>query len=124
MGEMAEIPERVGILETKMDRVEEGVANFRDFQKDAREFFTDSRSRAIAEKEFHDRRDKENAERQDLRDKKMAIRLTILGLVLGALALWPIIKDVLGVKVSVNAPPSVSQQSAPQDTKLPPGYVK
>jgi hypothetical protein len=37
---MAEASERLGRLEVRMDLVERGVANFRDFQEDARDFFS------------------------------------------------------------------------------------
>ena len=37
---MAAMPERMGRLETRMDRVEEGISNFRAFQADACDFFS------------------------------------------------------------------------------------
>ena len=37
---MPELPDRVGILEHRVNKVEEGVANFREFQEEARDFFS------------------------------------------------------------------------------------
>lgn len=51
--------EAIGRLEERMDRVEEGVANFKAFQRDAREFFTEAQTRALLEKEFRNTRDQE-----------------------------------------------------------------
>jgi hypothetical protein len=50
---------KIGKLETRMDKVEEGVSNFRAFQVEARDFFTRSDERAKAEQKFHDKRDAE-----------------------------------------------------------------
>ena len=75
---MSEAPEGLGKLEWRMDRVEEGVANFRDFQKDAREFFTRADERAKAEKTFHDLRDKENKERMDERHRQNQEKLAVV----------------------------------------------
>ena len=44
---------KIGKLETRMDKVEEGVSNFRAFQVEARDFFTRSDERAKAEQKFH-----------------------------------------------------------------------
>ena len=56
---MKEPDERLGVLESRMDKVEEGVANFRTFQVDARDFFSRADERAKNEKAFHELRDKE-----------------------------------------------------------------
>ena len=42
-----------------MSRVEEGVSNFRAFQVDAREFFTEQRTRAKSDAEYRTLRDEE-----------------------------------------------------------------
>ena len=75
---MAEIPERVGILETKMDRVEEFAANSLRFQATAAAFFVRADERAEAERDFHNTRDKENASRDDRRDRKWNLRTGII----------------------------------------------
>jgi hypothetical protein len=68
--DVAETPERLGRLEQRMERVEEGVANFRDFQATARDFFSRADERAIREKLFHETRDKEIKEAIEAADKK------------------------------------------------------
>lgn len=42
-----------------MDKLEEGISNFRNFQVEARAFFTENKTRAKAEMEFHNKRDEE-----------------------------------------------------------------
>ena len=51
--------ERTGRLEERVDKLEEGISNFRNFQVEARAFFIESKTWAKAEMEFHNRRDEE-----------------------------------------------------------------
>ena len=103
---MAGIPERVGILETDMKTVKEGVANFRDFQKDAREFFTESRSRAAAEMEFHNKRDQEIKDSWNLRTN-IVIAVGTLASVLLAILIWLHGQDA--IKKGVLTLPNIGQ---------------
>ena len=57
---MPEAPERLGRLEWRMDRVEAGVANFIEFQKDAREFFTLHAERERSAEDIESKRHSEN----------------------------------------------------------------
>jgi hypothetical protein len=110
--------ERLAALETKMGRVEEGVSNFREFQSEARDFFSRADERAQNETAFHNLRDQEIKDALEARDKVLNRRLVIIGLILSILALWPIIKD-MGIRIGISTSP-ISSQSAPQDAKIPP----
>ena len=88
------IDKNLAVLDLRVRRVEEGVSNFRDFQVEARQFFTESKTR-------EDQRDKdlklyneEVANNLKYHDKissshsrKVNFRLTIFGLILTFLAL-------------------------------------
>ena len=102
-----------------MNRVEEGVSNFREFQVDARDFFSRADERAKDEEKQRNKRDQEIKDTLTERDARLNRRLVIIGLLISALALWPILKDFAHLKVSVNAPTSISQQSSPQSAEKP-----
>jgi hypothetical protein len=51
--------ERTGRLEERVNKLEEGVSNFRAFQVEAREFFTENRTQRKSEMEFHNTRDQQ-----------------------------------------------------------------
>lgn len=114
-----ELPERVAILENQMDRVEEGISNFRSFQVEAREFFTRADERAKAEMAFHNTRDREIKDTLALSNQ----RTNFLMLIIAALSLIAAVAGVfIGVreyqrKISLAAPTSISQQ--PQSAELP-----
>ena len=50
--------------------LKEGVANFREFQTTAKEFFNRQDERAKTEKEFHNKRDAENKEAMEARHRQ------------------------------------------------------
>ena len=76
-----------------MNRVEEGVANFRDFQQEARNYFTEARTRAATEKLFHEKRDKEIKEALQTSNDKLNQNISKRSL------LW----QVVGVLVAIMA---------------------
>lgn len=82
-----------------MDRVEEGVANFRSFQADMRDFTAEWRG-AQAEKEKIEK----------VRISRLTIALTIIGLLLAYLT-W----RVDAKRISEVLAPGVSQQHFQQD---------
>lgn len=90
---MEEPSERVAVLETRMNRVEEGVANFRGFQQEARDFFMESRTRAATEKLFHETRDREIKEALQASNDKLNRNISRRSL------LW----QVVGVFVAIMA---------------------
>lgn len=51
--------ERFGRLEVRMDRVEKGVSNFVDFQKEARDFFSEHRATEAEREKQLNKRDQE-----------------------------------------------------------------
>ena len=72
-----------------MGRVEDGIANFRDFQTFMRDFVSRNDERAKAEElrekteqEFHDKRDQEHKEAIVARDRTMNLRIALAGLIL------------------------------------------
>ncbi len=76
-----------------MDRVEEGVSNFRAFQRDARDFFTEHRSIAAEQEKQRAARDEaikealaEVQQRQDRKLTFIGIAIAFLTLFCGALA--------------------------------------
>ena len=108
---MADIQGRIGRLEVEMEQVQVGVANFRQFQVDARHFFT----------EF-----KTNEANKEKTDSKRArfhyFLLTLLsGLIVGMFVF--LLNHYDGKKVSLFAEPSVqSSQQPPQDAGGPTGH--
>ena len=115
---MADIAERIGILENRMTRVEEGVANFRQFQAKAAEFFVRADERAENQIAFHNTRDAEIKAALDRRDRSLNRRLAVIGLILTLIGLWPVVKDVIHIKVSMTAP--TTSFNSPEDAKIPP----
>jgi hypothetical protein len=98
MGEMAEIPERVGILETTVDKLSEGVANFRQFQFEARDFFMESRTERAKDKEFRDLRDRELKDAIASREKKHDTELAEASLRTSKRSvMWTIVQTLVAV---------------------------
>ena len=78
----------IGRIEERLDRVEEGVSNFRDFQQEARDFFTRADERAIHRVQ---QEEEEKEERDRLDQRRSRLHFTLLGglisLIVG-LTLW------------------------------------
>jgi hypothetical protein len=74
-----------------VDKLEEGVSNFRAFQVEAREFFTESKTRAKAEMEFHNLRDQQI--KDALGSANLSIRRWMMGI--AALACLASIVDII-----------------------------
>lgn len=70
-----------------MERVEAGVANFREFQVDARDFFSRADERAISEEMQRNRRDQKIKETLIEHNAKMNNRLLMAGIVIAFLTL-------------------------------------
>jgi hypothetical protein len=104
--------ERMGRLETRMDRVEEGVSNFRLFQAKAAEFYVLADERAENEMEFHNTRDQEIKDALRARERSLNHRLAVIGIILTLMGLWPIFKDIAHIKLSFNSPAVQSTQNA------------
>jgi hypothetical protein len=100
-----------------MDRVEEGVANFREFQNDARKFFTRADTRDEERKIHQDTRDKELKAAVDLHTAKQNKWFALLGLIVATMALligWLTYRDSQR-KVGDNHPVTQSQSLTPQN---------
>lgn len=100
----------------------EGVANFRSFQNDAREFFHRADERAKTEKEFHNTRDAEIKEAMEARHRDNAFRFNVIGIVLTAvLALLAFLtwRDTQQKNSFASPVPGVSYSQPPQEGKLP-----
>lgn len=82
--------ERTGRLEERVNKLEEGVSNFRAFQVEAREFFTEIRTQKKAEIEFHNTRDQQI--KDALSKSNMAIKRWMM--LIAALACLASIVDV------------------------------
>ena len=122
---MAAMTERVGKLETRMERVEEGIANFRVFQGDARDFFSRADERAISDKEHRDKRDEEikNAlhSREHSADHKLNVIMAVVA-ILGALTMsLTLLLGYLTFRDTVrkNSFAEPVSQSRTQDTGIP-----
>lgn len=120
---MAAMPERMGRLETRMDRVEEGISNFRAFQTDARDFFSRADERAIAEKEHGDRRDEEIKEalhsREHSADHKLNAIMAVVA-ILGALTMsLTLLLGYLTYRDTVRKNSFAEPVSQSQDTGIP-----
>jgi hypothetical protein len=124
-GKLPDVGERLGRLEERMNRVEQGVSNFREFQADARDFFSRADERAKNEAVHRNRRDEEIKSTLAASDRKMNRRLGFAGLVVAILALlvgWLTYRDSQR-KVGENTAPVVqsSQQNQQQDAGGPTG---
>lgn len=99
-----DVPGRVGRLEVQMEQVQEGIANYRQFQKDAREFFTEFKT------------NEEHRKRKDAVRSKF--HFTLLGLLCALIvALFTfLLSHFDGKKASFWAAPSV-QSSQMQHAK-------
>lgn len=120
---MAAMPERMGRLETRMDRVEEGISNFRAFQTDARDFFSRADERAIAEKEHRDRRDEEIKKalhsREHSADHKLNAIMAVVA-ILGALTMsLTLLLGYLTYRDTVRKNSFAEPVSQSQDTGIP-----
>jgi hypothetical protein len=100
---MPDAAERFGRLEVRMERVEEGIANFREFQVDARKFFT--------------RADKDAEHRKEVDARRAKIHYLLLTLLIGmVLAMFTFILSKLpNIHISLN--PHVSQS---ETSTIPP----
>ena len=108
--------ERLATLEEQMNRVEEGVANFRQFQTDARDFFSRADERAENEKDFHNLRDKENAKREGRRWKLAGFVLAFLTLVIAVLTYLEANRQIHGNLTTAQPGTAVSSSQQPQQT--------
>ena len=119
---MAEPAERLGILENRMDRVEEGVANFRQFQVDARDFFTEHRTNELRREEFQNKRDQEIKDTLIQRHQKTDTKMNILMVIIAALTLllgWLALRDTEQKNSFASPVPGISYSQPPQEGKLP-----
>ena len=111
--------ERMGRLEERMNSVEEGVANFRDFQVDARDFFTRSDERA----KFRMKQDIEEKEERDKVDKKRSrIHFWWLGLLSALIVVGFLCPARMG-RVDFTKQHKISQDhqhQTTQDATIPP----
>ena len=105
---MAENGERFGRLEVRMERVEEGVANFKSFQTDMRKFVTRFET------------NEENRQKTDSR--RARIHYALLTLLIGiVIAMFTFILTKLPY-IHIGFGPSVvqsSQKQPPQDAGVP-----
>jgi hypothetical protein len=97
-----------------MNRVEEGVANFRDFQQDARDFFTEHRTNEARREEFQNKRDQEIKDHLARRDFWFMLAVALMGLVLG----WLTYRDSERKISATSANPVVSYEQK-QDAANP-----
>ena len=79
--------ERFGRLEERMNVVEEGVSNFRNFQVDARDFFSRADERARTEMEFHNKRDREIKDALAVANRRLNTHIAIASLIIGTMLL-------------------------------------
>jgi hypothetical protein len=115
--------ERVGRLEERMNRVEEGIANFRAFHQDVREFITRADTRDEERKDALERRDNEVKEAVRRRESKLNMWFAILGLtvaILTGLVGYLTYRDSQR-KLGETAKPVVSST---QDSGLPQGITQ
>jgi hypothetical protein len=86
--------DKISALERKMAAVEtnqamliQGVANFRDFQAEGRDFYSRSDERSIAEKEFHNKRDQEIKDALMAHNNRQTLMLALLMVIVAALGI-------------------------------------
>ena len=79
--------ERFGRLEERMNVVEEGVSNFRNFQVDARDFFSRADERARTEIEFRNKRDREIKDALAGANRRLNTHIAIASLIIGTMLL-------------------------------------
>lgn len=108
-----------------MNRVEQGVSNFREFQADARDFFSRADERAKNEAAHRNQRDEEIKSTLTASTRRMNRRLGFAGLVVAILALlvgWLTYRDSQR-RLGENVAPVVesSQQNQQQDAGGPTG---
>jgi hypothetical protein len=107
--------ERLAGLEARMTPVEAGVSNFRIFQAEARDFFSEHRASEKAHREFQDKRDQEIKERLDRRDRRFSIAIAVLMVLLSYLAY----RDSTQKTSFAIQAPSFSTQDQPQMSTIP-----
>ena len=97
-----QIEARLGGLEQRVSRMEpvqealvEGVSNFRDFQRDGRDFFARADERAKNEKAFHEKRDSEIKADMLLRHQENQEKLGAVGSKINMIGLWVAILSLL-----------------------------
>ncbi len=127
-----DINERIAKLEVKMNRVEEGVANFRTFQQDARDFFTEHRTEAREQERRRKERDEEIKAALQAAERKQDRKLAIIGIALACLTLFcgaiAALEAWHQLKTGELAPPSIfssmtqgpAYASDKQDARIPP----
>ena len=111
-----------------MNVVEEGVANFRSFQADARDFFSRADERAQVEAEFHNKRDQEIKDALLEANSKLNARIGIASLIVGVLLVilailaLPELNHVLHGDLSRGDPGwrLASTKNTPQISTIPP----
>lgn len=98
-----------------MDRVEEGVSNFRQFQTKGLDFFSRSDERAITEQQFHNKRDQEIKDALLAHNSRQTFMLGLLMFIVAALgvvlALPPAIKALHDTGIHF---PKIFTLTAPQ----------
>ena len=107
-----------------MDRVEEGIANFRAFQVDARDFFSRADERATAEMTFHNQRDQEIKDALAVaahRTDRWMLFIAILSLIAVSVGVYVGVREYQHKLSSVRSP-TVVQSVQPQDAGLPQSY--
>ena len=104
-----------------MGVVEEGVANFRDFQATARDFFSRADERAENQKEFQETRDKEIKAAIERRERRFTHLTVIAGILFTAtLVMLAILTYRDSKRAAENVPPhSVSEVQSPQNAAQP-----
>lgn len=125
---MPDIPERLARAEVKLETALAGVANFRQFQTDARAFFTRHDAREEAAEETEAKRHQQNQDKIDASNAKMNIVLAMAAIVtlivmgVGVYVSVQVSKhsEIIPQKVlgSQNAGPDLSSMQ-PQESRLP-----
>ena len=127
--------ERFGRLEVRMDRVEKGVSNFVDFQKEARDFFSEHRATEAEREKQLNKRDQEIkdslAEHYEDQDRKQKNRqfwlmwvLALLGSILAILTYLEGNKQVKGGELSWPKITSSSTQEQHAHNQPPPQIAR
>jgi hypothetical protein len=71
----------------EMRVVKEGVANFREFQQDARDYFTEAKTRALENEKHTNRRDQEIKDTLADHNRKISIWIAVITVIIGFLEL-------------------------------------
>ena len=113
--------ERLARLEERMDQVEDGVTNFRNFQAEARQFFSDSKTRDEEKIKYQADLAKALEMREKKADRWWKLILTWVLIVGGLLGLGqyiaPVVKHWLNLPQATLVTPK--DQSSAQESKIP-----